>query len=238
MGSAISSFLPSLALFFTPCGPVDLGQLHSCVCGADGCCRTVVEPYCPREGDLVFFDDHSRWWKFLYKIAHTGPPFHVGIVFKKPDGSLALLESGPDDTLWVYVLDVGPRLHNFMAKYHGTLLIRRCKEELCPERSCALTNFAMAQEGKRYAWIRLLLQGTPCKARGRCEATHLCRKKWLCAEVVVAAGTVAGLFPPEVKANSTYPLDIVDDHLYQLGPVWEPAAQWLPSPCPQPPPER
>src|SRR5207245_1177175 len=41
-----------------------------------------VEPYCPRAGDLVFFDDQSKFWTFLYAIASTAPPFHVGIVVK------------------------------------------------------------------------------------------------------------------------------------------------------------
>ena len=66
--------------------------------GKGGMNREVI-PYEPREGDWLFFDDMSKWWTFLYAIADTAPPFHAGIVVKRPDGSLAVLESGPDDTL-------------------------------------------------------------------------------------------------------------------------------------------
>ena len=39
-----------------------------------------VIPYEPREGDLIFYDDHSKVWTALFKAAGTGPPLHMGIV--------------------------------------------------------------------------------------------------------------------------------------------------------------
>src|SRR5215211_3999916 len=65
-----------------------------------------VVAYTPREGDLVFFDDRSLIWTVLFAWAGTGPPLHMGIVVKKADGSLAVLEAGPDDTVWVTLQDL------------------------------------------------------------------------------------------------------------------------------------
>jgi hypothetical protein len=192
-----------------------------------------VIPYCPREGDWVFFDDMSRWWTFLYKIAHTAPPFHVGIVIKKPDGELAILESGPDDTLHVYVLDIIPRLHTFK----GIIQVRRAKRDLTPEESARLTAFAEAQKGKRYAVVRLLCQGTPFKTRGgplrdACAHTLFDRKRWLCAEITVTASALVGLTDPRsIRGSNTYPLDIIENNKYpELACVYEDYGYWAPHP--------
>src|SRR5438105_6267521 len=115
-----------------------------------------VIPYEPREGDLIFYDDHSKVWTALFKIAGTGPPLHMGIVVRKPNGRLAVLEAGPDDTVWVDLRDLVPRLHQFTNDYSGDITIRRAREPLDRFQSAALTHFAMAQNGKRYAVVRLL----------------------------------------------------------------------------------
>lgn len=191
-----------------------------------------LAPYEPREGDLIFFDDMSAWWTFLYKIASTAPPFHAGIVVKKPDGQLGILEAGPDDTLHVYFLDLLPRLHTFQ----GVLQVRRCKRCLTPEESARLTAFAEKQKGKRYAVWRLLLQGTPCKSRGgplrdACAHTLFDRRRWLCAEIAVTAAAVAGLTDPnKVCGSNTYPLDIIDNHKHDLSGSYHEYGYWTPHP--------
>lgn len=190
-------------------------------------------PYVPREGDLIFFDDHNVFWTVLFHWAGSGPPLHVGIVVKKADGSLAVLEAGPDDSIWVYLQAVGPRLHAFQEAYKGTITIRRCKKELSPEQSRALTRFAVNQEGKPYAILRLLLQGTRFRSRGPIRElvlakTHLERWGWICSELTVTAGTVAGLFPDSVKANVTYPRDIVNNRRHDLSRVWHDPEIWRP----------
>lgn len=192
-----------------------------------------VMPYEPREGDWLFFDDMSEWWEFLYSIADTAPPFHAGIVVKKPDGSLGVLESGPDDTLWVYVLDLIPRLHTFK----GVLQVRRVKHPLTPEQSACLSDFAERQKGKRYAMWRLLLQGSPIKSKGgplreKCAHTLYNRHRWLCAEIVVTASALIGLTDgKKIKGSNTYPLDIIDNKKHpELADVFEDAAYWAPHP--------
>ena len=189
--------------------------------------------YVPREGDLIFYDDHSRVWNALFALAGTGPPLHMGIVVKKPDGTPAVLEAGPDDTVWVKLLDLTPRLHQFRRDFGGTVTIRRCKVALRPKQSAALTRFALAQRGKRYAVVRMLLQGTWLRPRGLLAPllarTYLDRDAWICSELAVAAGSVAGLFDPtKVRANATYPRDLADDRRYDLSAVWEAPVEWRP----------
>ena len=105
-----------------------------------------------------------------------------------------------------------------------------------PEESAQLTAFAKAQEGKHYALWRLLLQGTPCRLRnGLTEKyiarTHLDRSRWLCTEIVVAAGTLVGLFDDSVKGNACYPLDMLDDqHKYNLGKCYDLPGYWATHP--------
>ena len=190
--------------------------------------------YAPREGDLIFYDDHNRAWTALFALAGTGPPLHMGIVVKKPDGSPAVLEAGPDDSVWVKLLDLAPRLHQFRRDFGGTVTIRRCKVALGREASAALTRFALAQRGKRYAVVRMLLQGTWLRPRGLLAPllarTYLDRNAWICSELAVAAGSVAGLIDPtKVRANATYPRDLVDDRRHDLSAVWEAPAEWRPA---------
>lgn len=196
--------------------------------------RPQIQPYVPREGDLVFYDDHNPTWTALFALAGTRPPMHMGIVVRKSDGKPAVLEAGPDDTVWVRLLDAGPRLRQFHRDFPGgTVIIRRCKVVLSAEKSAALTKFAQAQDGKRYAVLRLLSQGTGFRVRGRMERflaeTRLDRDSWICSELAVAAGTVAGLFDPRVvQSNVAYPRDLVNNRRYALRLVWEDAAEWRP----------
>ena len=191
-----------------------------------------LDPYEPREGDLIFYDDKNIFWTVLFVWAGSGPPLHMGIVVKKTDGTLAVLEAGPDDTIHVALLDLDKRLPQFDRDFKGGMVnIRRCKKELTKEQSATLTKFAEAQDGKRYAILRLLLQGTNFSSRGPIRElfladTVLDRSSWICSELSVAAGTVAGLFPASVKANVTYPLDIVDNRRHNLSRVWHDAATW------------
>jgi hypothetical protein len=232
MFSLLCSMLATAGLSVGGASETPYGYLWIYEPDAHGGATKKVVPYQPHQGDILFFDDMSKWWEFLYWIGHTAPPFHSGIMMKKPDGTYALLESGPDDTVKVFILEAKERLHSFK----GILQVRRCKVPLTPEQSKKLTEFSMAQEGKHYATWRLLLQGTPIKTRGgplRCALakTYFERDRWLCTEIVVAAAELIGLMDPTiVKGTNSYPLDILDDHMYNLAPVWEEAAYW----CAQP----
>jgi hypothetical protein len=233
----LTAFAPlTIAAFLTvgDARALPAGHLFPWPSGHDKSVPQKAIPYAPREGDLVFYDEHSVIWTVLFALAGTGPPLHMGIVVKKPDGSLAVLEAGPDDTVWVKLLDVTPRLRQFQKDFGGTITIRRCKVALSRDKSAALTRFARAQNGKPYAVLRLLLQGTPFRARGLLAPflahTYLDRDAWICSELAVAAGTVAGLFDPKVvRANATYPRDVVDNRCHDLRAVWHDAMEWRPA---------
>jgi hypothetical protein len=142
-----------------------------------------------------------------------------------------VLEAGPNDTIKVYIIDLNTRLREF----DGTIAVRRCKTILSKEKSAALTKFALAQEGKPYAVLRLMLQGSWLRSRGPIRElvlghTYLDRWSWMCAELAVAAGTVAGLFDPAVvHANVVYPHDLVDNHRFNLSRHFHEPETWLPA---------
>jgi hypothetical protein len=187
-------------------------------------------PYIPREGDMVFFNDHSVKWGVLYKLVGSDAPYHVGLVFKKPDGQCAIAEAGPNDTLRCRVLELAPRLYG----WEHSLQIRSCKKTLTPEQSANMTRWALAQDGKRYALGRLLLQATPVRCRAPLRktffgATYVDRDSYLCAELVIAGGTVGGVFDPQLhKGNTIYPRDIVQDDIHDLRAIYHEAQFWLP----------
>jgi hypothetical protein len=194
-------------------------------------------PYIPQPGDLVFYDDHNNMWGLLYKFVGSGPPFHSGLVVGLPDGTPAVIESGPDDTMWVRILALPSRLQGF----EGDVWVRQVKHPLTPEQNSRLTDWALKQDHKHYALWRLLLQATPIRCRSdiQCKlfgATRPDRNRWLCSELVVAGGTVAGLFDSKVHfANAIYPRDIIFDTKYDLSDKWHEARFFSSSPDRLPP---
>jgi hypothetical protein len=186
-----------------------------------------VRPYVPREGDIVFYHNSSRWWEFLFSVAGTAPPTHCGIVVSI-NGDPVLLESAPDDGtvggLRVRLLDAKSRLQNF----EYSMWVRRLKQPLTPDQSADLTRFGVAQEGKPYAVVRFVFQITPLRAHGSLRRflgrTDPDRWTWICSELVVAGCAAAGLIDGDrYPANAAYPLDIFDDRYFDLSAVYEPA---------------
>ncbi len=218
-----------------PASADEVGFLKSERKNADGAVVQEICAYEPREGDLVFYDDDDEVWSALFAYAGTGSPLHMGVVFKKPDGKMALLEAGPDDSVWVKIIDVDKRLPQFQEDFKGLIQVRRCKKKLAGKESKELTKFAVAQDGKRYAIGRLLLQGTAFRERDMKDditkgQTILDRDSWICSELAVAAGTVAKLFDPDVVHSTVaYPRDLVDNARYDLSGNWSNAAVWRPT---------
>jgi hypothetical protein len=188
--------------------------------------RTV--PYEPRAGDLVFFDDYKPHWMFLYKMVGSDRPHHAAVVFRKPDGEFATAEAGPNDTLHCRVLALSPRLQ----EYPGVLHIRRVKTPLSAEKEATMAKWCLEQEGKRYALGRLLLQATPIRCRGPVRrdlfgTTYTDRSSYMCAELAIAGGTVAGLFDPrKAPGNAIYPRDIIYNDKYDLSATHHEAELW------------
>jgi hypothetical protein len=198
---------------------------------SDGLWYQTSEPYVPHEGDMLFYNDHSTKWTVLYKMVGSDAPYHSGLVYKQPDGLCGAVEAGPNDSLECRTLDLKSRLYD----WPYTLYIRRCKKQLTPQQSSEMTKWALAQDHKRYALGRLLLQATPVRARGRVRktlfgATYLDRPAYLCAELVVAGGTVGGIFDPHIhKGNSCYPRDLIFNDVFDLSPQYEESQVWIPT---------
>ena len=208
----------------------------------DNLLRLPAEAYRPQPGDLFFAFTPNFVMRFGHRIAGAADPHHSGIVFARPNGSLAMLEAGPFNELFVSGWDVMAHLRAYHAKER--LWIRRRRIPLTPEQSAKLTAFCTAQVGKSFASLRILGQVTPFRSRGpiRTEYVgqpHGDRQRWFCAELVVEALCAAGLLDPvTARPAATYPRDLFYDrspnpwlnqHL-NLSCNWYPPAQWTDCP--------
>ena len=189
------------AVAFSLCGQIAFAQqskgsyLVEHVKSTDGKYVTRTVPYEPNAGDLLFFDEYKTHWVYLYKLVGSDGPHHSAIIYRKSTGEFGTAEAGPNDTLRCRVLPLLERLQGF----DGTLHIRRVKTPLAKDREEALADWAEAQAGKRYALGRLALQMTPIRCRGPVRRdifgqTYTDRNSYMCAELAMAGGTVAGLF--------------------------------------------
>lgn len=200
--------------------------------GPDGVIRRVRQVYEPCPGDLVFYAHGSKVFRVLFALAHSGPPYHVGMVVALPDGRPGLLEAGPWAEMRVYLLDALPRMHS----HEGQVFVRRLRVPLSAEQSAQLTAFALAQIGKPFACLRVAGEGTPFRASG-VLGRHLFgsprvdHKHWFCSELAVAASCVAGLLDPHVICpNTMLPRDLFLDKPHDLSSVWEPPVLWTGTP--------
>jgi hypothetical protein len=189
-----------------------------------------VQPYWPQPGDIVVYDNTSKFFHMMFKIANTAPPTHAAMVIARPDGTPALLElAGPKTmTAQVCIMEVEPRF----ASYPGAVKVRRIRTPLTPEQSNDLTRFADGQVGKSFALGRCLLLATPfCPREGlRRELfgyTPTSRHRWFCSELVVAAGASAHLYEPTAYcANATVPRDLAVDERMDLSQLYFPPVPW------------
>jgi hypothetical protein len=200
-------------------------------------------PYVAQPGDIVLCTDTLLFWKITFIVAGAGHPHHSGIVFRRPDGSLAVLESGPHDTFFVETVELMEHLRGYEAE--GRVWVRRRTVPLTPEQSAALTNFALAQDGKRFALIRLGGQLTPLRSRGPIRTALLGkyqgeRDTYMCSELVTTALATVGLIDPHTaRPPATYPHELFFDSSpnpylnkhFKLAPCWEPPARWTSGSC-------
>jgi hypothetical protein len=225
--------------------------------------REPVEPYLPQPGDIMLATDRNFFWKLTHDFAFAFEPHNSAIVFARPDGSLAIVEAGPtdplqrkpeceltflervarrtgsNDTMWVATLDMLPHLQDYESK--GPVWIRRRRVPLTAEESARLTEFALRQEGKRFALSRLGLQLTPFRTRGPLRTwfmgkPHGDRQKYYCSELVTEACVAAGLIDgATARPSATYPHDLFVEHSLNpylrrnlnLSDCWYPPARWV-----------
>ncbi len=204
--------------------------------------RGPAEAYVPQPGDIMLRLDHSVFWRITHYMALAFDPNGSGIVVARPDGSLAVLEAGPRDTMWVRTEDLLPHLKEYTDI--GRCWIRKRKVPLTPEQSARLTAFACAVDGKRFALQRLGLQLTPFRTRGPLRTyfvgkPHGNRFSYFCSELVCEACVAAGLLDPaRTRPSATYPHDLfygrsynlfIDHHL-DVNEGWHPPARWVDCP--------
>jgi hypothetical protein len=190
-------------------------------------------PYFPQAGDIVLYDDQSRFHHFCYHLAGTDAPTHVAMVVESADHKAVLFDlTGPTyRSAKAIFVEVMPRL----TSYGGAIQVRRLHQPLTPEQSAELTAFAHSQEGKCIALTRGILQATPfCCRKGLRRHlfghTYLSRKRWLCSELVTAGVASVHLIDPDVfLANTIYPRDLAYDETYDLSGVYQPAVEWSPT---------
>jgi hypothetical protein len=244
MLAILSSFLmmagcPDPVAAAVPCGSY-LYQPAFCI---DEILRLPAEAYVPQPGDIMLRLDHSIFWRVTHYMALAFDPNGSAIVFARPDGSLAILEAGPMDTMWVRTLDLLPHLKEYTDI--GRVWIRRRRVPLTPEQSQRLTEFALAQDGKRFALFRLGVQLTPFRTRGPLRTYFVgCphggnRRSYFCSELVSEACVAAGLLDPaRTRPSATYPRDLFFgrsfncflDHHLEINEGWFPPARWTNQP--------
>jgi hypothetical protein len=221
-------------------GPVDgAGYLDQPAYAIDRCLRAPQVPYDPQPGDLFFSITNTKIYSAGHRISGAGQPSHCGTIFRRPDGSMAMLEAGTFDVPVITASDLIPVLVAYDNR--EPTWIRTRAVPLTEEQSFRLTKAAMAQEGKPFATFRMVRQVTPFRARGPLR-TYIMggphgpdRRAYYCAELTAEMIVAAGLIDPaNARPSATYPSDLFFDESrdrflnahFKLCPCWNPPARW------------
>jgi hypothetical protein len=204
--------------------------------------RCPAEPYVPQPGDIFLATDQARWARAGHWIAGGAGVHHSGIMFRRSDGRVGLIEAGPFNSVVVEVM--GPVEHmSAHVRAGDKVWVRRRRVPLTAEESARLTAFAERQEGKPFAVLRLLGQVTPLRSRGPLRTwfvggPHGDRDRFFCSELVVELCVAAGLMDcATARPAATYPRDLffgrsfnlyLDKHLCLDD--WCPPARWAECP--------
>jgi len=239
-GLVVCVLMSALALGSEPGEKPAASYLYEPSYCTDNALRGKARAYVPQPGDVVLATDRNLFWKITHDMAFAFEPHNSAIVVARRDGRLATLEAGPNDTIWVTILDLLPHLTEYANK--GPVWIRKRKTPLTAEQMAALTEFAERQDGKRFALGRLAIQLTPFRDRGPIRTafmgkSHGERPSYYCSELVLEATVAAGLTDPvTTRPSASYPHDLFFDHSHNryiskhlpLACDWEPPARWVP----------
>jgi hypothetical protein len=200
--------------------------------------RCPAAPYVPQPGDVFLATEQARWARVGHWLAGGAGVHHSGIIFRRSDGRMGLIEAGPFNSIQVEVMDPLTHMRNHV-RAGDRVWVRRRRAPLTPEESVRLTAFVEAQEGKPFAVARLVAQVTPFRTRGPVRTwvvgrAHGDRDKWICSELVTEACVAAGLLDAATaRPSATYPRDLffgrsknwyLDTHLDLSD--WAPPARW------------
>jgi hypothetical protein len=245
MNSLVLSVLTSLCAFGD--SPLAIGEgsyVYEPACKLDFKLRGEQQAYLPQPGDILLFTDCNLFWEITHDLGLAFQPHGSGVVFRKLDGSLAILEAGANNTMYVRCLEMLPHLCEYERK--GRVWIRKRKVPLTEDQSACLTEWAMRQEWKKFALIRLGAQLTPFRSRGPLRTWFLGkpqgeRDNYFCSELVVETLAHVGLIDAKTaRPAATYPHDLFYDRSlnpylnthFSLACGWEPPARWVSgTPC-------
>ncbi len=159
---------------------------------------------------MIFFTYYKKLWYFIFKLGHTGPPYHVALVVRTPEGELKLLEAGSLQPTSVQLVDIMPRV----IEYQGLVAVRSLHQPPTPQQSQQLTCFTQDQLNKPFAKKRVGLDGI-CNRnlsliRYRMNGpAPVERDTYYCSELVTAALIAGGVFPYDLLVpNPPFPQDL------------------------------
>lgn len=196
-------------------------------------------PYEPQPGDIFLATDQEAWARWGHWLAGGAGVHHSGIMFRRSNGCMALIEAGPFNSVRVETMDPIDHMRRHVAAGDKVWVRRRCIP-LTPEQSACLTAFVEAQDGKPFAVARLIRQLSIFRTRGPFRTwvigkPHGGRDKYFCSELVMESCVAAGLRDPQTtRPSATYPRDLFFDHSLNwylnthlhLAPDWAPPARW------------
>jgi hypothetical protein len=205
--------------------------------------RGEARAYVPQPGDIMVYTDSNMFWEITHDLALAFQPHGSGVVVRRKDGSLGILEAGPNDCLQVHTLDMLPHLREYECK--GPVWIRKRKTPLTQEQCECLAEWAERQEGKKFALIRLGGQLTLLRHRGPFRTWFIGkpngeRDSYFCSELVTETLVHVGLIDAATaRPSATYPHELFYDWSFNpylnthfsLAENWEPPARWVSSPA-------
>ncbi len=186
-------------------------------------------PYEPQPGDLYFGWGGGLPQKAAYRLVLAGPPSHVGIFVRMPDGEMMVLEATTNEPEYgdkpgVFLRPALWRLQT----YQGPLWIRKLRCPLAPEESADLTQFALCQCGKPFArWRSILISpfARPVKGPLCMKLTGpapLNRDNWFCSEIIMVGCIIIHRVDHcRVKPTCIDPRDMFQDRQLDLSCSWE-----------------
>ena len=227
-----------------------IGYLYQPAFDVSGELRGPSRPYHPQPGDIFLSTDGLRIAVVGHAMAGGQGVHHSGLIVFRPDGTPASLEAGPHHARWVRCLDIIENLGGY--EEEGNMIwIRQRKTPLTEDQAKRLNEFAMSQDGKKFAWERIMVQVTPFRARSHLRNTsmggpHGERRRYFCSELALETLLAAGLLDPaRTRPSATYPGDLffgtssnafINENL-EINASWEPPARWTRSPSSSPLPE-
>lgn len=253
---ALAALLLALGPSSPPGPDAPNGYLYAPAFEIDYALRGPARAYTPQPGDIYLATEDWFIARFGHFLVHSGAPHHSGIVFALPDGRLALLEGGPDNTLHIRALDLIPQITHYADTKR--VWIRQRAVPLTPEQSRRLTTFALAAADREFAAVRMVMENSQLRSKGLIRTRFIgrpraanftpenpepgMRKKYYCSELVSEACVAAGLLDPHTtRPPSMYPRELffgtsripyIRRNL-DMG-EWCPPARWTPEPFVQP----